>query len=63
MAVRPEYIAELALIDLAFALAEIRTSRVSSPEIQRALGHIENAVENLKTLVTDFDDSTPIDGA
>ena len=59
MAVRAEYVAELALIDLEFAQAEIRTSRNTSPEIVRALRHIEEAMEHLRRLVPGYDDTTP----
>jgi hypothetical protein len=63
MAMSAQDVAELALIDLAFAQAEIRASKIASPELHRALRHIESASENLKILAPDFDDPSPPDGA
>jgi hypothetical protein len=54
MAMNAEYAVELALIDLAFAQAEIKASRVTSPEIERALDHIEEAIANLKKTFPGF---------
>jgi hypothetical protein len=63
MAMSVEYVVELALIDLAFAEAEIKASMIAAPEIERALRHIEEAIENLKRLAPGFDDPTPTNGA
>ncbi len=53
--------AEMALINLAFAQAEITASGIRSNSIMTALEHIQKATLNLKTLAPDFDYPFEID--
>lgn len=46
---------EIALIDLSFALAEIHMLNASSPSLQRAAEHIEQAMMRIKCLAPSFD--------
>lgn len=61
MAMSAEYITEMALINLAFAEAEIMASGVSSDPIIRALDHVRQAMSSLKRITPRFDYPFDID--
>jgi hypothetical protein len=50
-----ESTAEMALINLAFAQAELELSGASSAPVMSAMDHISKAISNLKRLAPGFD--------
>ncbi len=56
MSVNATYLAETALIDLSFALAEIVLSEAETECAARAIAHIKSAMTALKRLAPRFDE-------
>ncbi len=55
MAMSAEYVAEIALINLSFAMAELEMAGTANPSVIGAMEHVGRAISNLKRLAPNFD--------